>query len=169
MDKLKYLKDGLKQNHACKNGRIDLRKVKTESGMIDLFYKNIDFCLAKDFPDLSFIKSVAGIEKRGIFVSKKDFKKNLEKLVLLGRCDFEASYSDYAAGRVYVKSDSRLTVRASGNSFVVIDALDNAKISVEASEDAQVVVNLYAAATCSGNARIIVKGKETYELENLSS
>ncbi|MPN04006.1 hypothetical protein SDC9_151242 [bioreactor metagenome] len=49
----------------------------------------------------------------------------------------------------------------------MIDALDDAVITVEESGNARVIVNLYANSKCevlSGNPRIIQKNRFTYEL-----
>lgn len=153
-----------KQHEACKSGFISLKKAKTDKDLVSLFFENIDFCLAKNFPNTDVIKSFELTKEMNIFVSEEGEITNAEKLVLLENCNYKANYTDYSVARIYVKHNSVFTVNAKGNSFVMIDALDNAKIAVNASENAKVIVNLYANAICEGNAKVNVKNKVTYDL-----
>lgn len=165
MNKLKYLKNGATLFNGCEKGLDELNLVRSEGEMVDTFYHTIDFCLANNFPDLEFIKGISIAEERGLIVSKKLIVENKKQLVLFGKCDIEAIYDKFAVGRIYVKGESQLIVKAKCNSFLVIDALDNSTVHVTCSDDAKVAVYLYGNAKCTGATKIINTGKETYDLQ----
>ena len=120
--------------------------------------------MAKNWPDIEFIKQVPGIIEAGIFPDRRLTRQNADKLVVLGKSDVELEYNGYAVGRVYVKHDSIVYIKASGNARVLVDALDNSQVHVRTSGNASVIVNLYARATSEGHTKAIAKNKQTYDL-----
>lgn len=149
----------------CADGRNQLIKSESIEDLIKTFYDRIDFCLATNFPSLGYMKKYhEKLLKQNVFIDRKRIVTNPEKLVLLGKCDFEVTLTDYAVSRVYAKHTAFVIIKASGNSFVVIDALDDAQIFVNVTENARVIVNLYANAKSRGATKTIQKNRETYEL-----
>jgi len=162
---LNYLIEESKALKGCTDGRKQLKKSKTIEDLIKTFYDRIDFCLATNFPCLEYMKKYQeDLLQQGVFVDRKRVVRNPERLVLLGKCDFEVTLTDYAVSRIYAKHKAFLIVKASGNAFVVIDALDDAQVFVTATENARVIVNLYSNATTRGETKLNIKNRETYEL-----
>ena len=163
---VQYLITEANISKGCNRGMNQLIHAKTEQDFINCYFDNIDFCLSKDFPENDYIKKIQNpLQSAGVFVDCKRVLKNPDRLVLLGKCDFEVEFTDFAVSRVYVKHESMLIIKASGNSFVVVDALNNSNVHVTCRDKARVVVNLYSKANCTGATKIIAKNAETYDLQ----
>lgn len=161
----KYLADQAKLIKGCRKGLAQVKKANSDDDFMNCYFDNIDFCLAKNFPANDYIRRFQNpLAPSGVFVSCKRVVKNPDKLVLLGKCDFEAEFTDYSVSRLYVKHDSLLIIRASGNAFVMVDALDNSFVQVTCLDNAKVIVNLYSKALCTGATKKVQKNMETYEL-----
>lgn len=165
--KLNHILAEAKTAKGCKDGIKQLKACKTIHDYIECYFDCIDFCLAENVPSITTFKEIncTEIESAGIFVDKRLLMKNPKRLVLLGKSDFEIEYSDYAVSRIYVKHETTLHIKASGNAYVMVDALDNTQVRVETTDNAKVVVNLYSKAECSGNAKVIQRNRETYDLQ----
>lgn len=154
--------------NGCDGGMEQLRNAKDVNDLIQCYYDRIDYCLANNFPDNEFLLQYRDeLRNAGVFIDEKASVDSRPRLVFLGQSECNLSIDKYAVSRAYVKHQSKLHVRASGSSVIMIDALDNAIIDVEESENARVIVNLYANSKCevlSGNPRIIQKNRFTYEL-----
>lgn len=149
----------------CDKGYGQLMQAGSDADLIETYFDNIDFCLAHNFPPNEQIRTISGHIEAGIMVSMKRIVSNPKRLVVLGRSDVEATFDGYSVARLYVKHDSLLIVKAKGNAFVMIDALDRANVHVTCTENARVVVNLYSQAICTGATKIIAKNAETYDLQ----
>lgn len=160
-----YLAEQAKMIEGCRKGLAQVKKAKTSDDFVNCYFDNIDFCLAKNFPANDYIKQFQNpLAPSGVFVSCKHTVKNPNKLVLLGKCNFEAEFTDYSVSRLYVKHDSFLIIKASGNAFVMVDALDESFVQVTCRDNARVIVNLYSKALCTGATKIVQKNMETYDL-----
>jgi len=121
-----------------------LRKTEDKNALIKMFLEGIDFCISEDYPSLKFFDVFDGIRQRyGIFRDEKIEAKNPENVVAYGKCEGVACYSDYSVGQIFLKHESKLTVNADGNSFIMIDILDKTGIEINASGNAKVCVNKY--------------------------
>lgn len=161
----------------CNEGVKQIEAAENPADMADCFLSKIDFCLAKNFPDKELLKEHyrTALEEKGVYIDREvrlQNEKAVEKVngVFLGDCDAEVAAGRFAVSRLYVKHTGRLKVTACDHAFVMIDALDDARVEVSAGTDTRVCVNLYARATVSvtgtGRVRVIHKNKETYELHN---
>lgn len=149
----------------CGEGLNQLITAKTDAELIDTYIDRIDFCLTNDFPGADFMKGIQPqLAEKGIFIDRKRVVLNPEKLVLLGRCDFEATFDGYSVSRIYANHSTSLFITAKDNSVVVVDALNDSKVFVKTHGNARVHVNLYSKAECTGATKIVAKNKETYEL-----
>ena len=149
----------------CSDGQMQLKNAITANELVKTFYDRIDFCLANNFPSNEFLVANSELIKEcGIVVDQKQLLSNPDKLVLLGSCDVEVIFTEYIVSRIYVKHSSLITIKASGNAFVMVDALDQSRVIAECTENARVVVNLYSNATSIGATKTIHKNRETYEL-----
>lgn len=167
------LKEQLVNNAAFAGGCIDgisqLNNSLSKQDMLQVFWDRIDFCLAKNFPDKDFLKEnfTGELEAKGIYIDR-----NVElpegSSVLLGNGHASLLADGYKVCRLYAKHTTNLVISASGNAFVMVDALDSALVTINCDGDARVVVCLYASALAtsygSGQVKIIRKNRETYEL-----
>ena len=154
-------------NNACTLGIDKLLDSSTKPEFIDCYFQYIDFCLAKKAPSVEFIRSHFEnkiLTENGVYANATDSAHNLRRCAIIGKSDMVLDYTGYSVGRVYVADSSRAEINATGNAYVVVDAIDAAEILVKASEDARVTVNAYSGTKVSGNAIVIHKNTTTYEL-----
>ena len=160
---------GAMRASGCAEGIAQLDGVDTKEAMLQCFLDRIDFCLAQNFPTKEYLKRHfrKEIHAKGIYIDE-EVRLQQGTIVLLGDCRGEFTAEDYQVARLYVKHTGRLTIRAAGHAFVMVDALDDTRVEIVAEEEARVVVNLYARAEAEANTpkgiRIIHKNRETYEL-----
>lgn len=151
----------------CMDGQRNLLSASGKTDMVSAFWKGIDFCLARNYPDLSTLKHffLPELQAQHVYIDESVSLVNESRAAFLGDCAAEFIANEYAVSRLYVKHNSQLTVKASGNAFVMVDALDNTLVKVEVSGTAKVIVNLYSKARISGEgAKVVHKNRETYDL-----
>jgi hypothetical protein len=155
----------------CEEWHTRLQHTEDKESLLKMFLEGIDFCISEDFPSLRFFKLFDGIRQRyGIFRDEPIQMSNSKHIVAFGHSEGIVEYTGYFVGQIFVKNDSKLTVNASENSFVMIDLFDDAEIEVVASGNAKVCVNKYGGNIISvtnskqGNAviKVINKQSKTY-------
>ncbi len=132
--------------------------------------RGIDFCIRQDYPTLDFMRDNfrGECEPFGIFVDDEIAEpiKNRPDIVLNGACKAMMEYDGYTVSRVFVRHNSQAAINASDYAMVTIDAFDNARIVVATSgENAQVIVNMYGCAQieCIGvGIKVRYTNKKTY-------
>lgn len=139
---------------------------RSVNGLLDLFLENINYCISEGYPSTADLKSYAGVylNKKHIYIDSQVQESDPEKLVLLGKSNAQIDVSGFIISQIYAKDQSKLTLHAGQNAFIIIDALDNAHVDASAVHESKVIINLYgnATATCEGNVTIINKNKLTY-------
>lgn len=160
------------KHNICEDWYNEMLETKDKERLIKMYLKGIDFCLSNEYPTLSFIReNFAGVmEKYGVFLDDKINTENFRHVVALGNCEGIATYTGFGAGQVFVKHNSKLTIMASGNSFVMVDVFDDAEIEVEATENAKICINHYGGtinkntSSVPGNGviKIVHKCSKTY-------
>lgn len=163
-----------KKHNICEDWFNDLLHTENKDNLIKMYLEGIDFCLSNEYPSLSFIKEnfVGVMEKYGIFLDGGINTINSRHVVALGSCIGSAEYTGFEVGQVFVKHGSKLTVRASGNTFVMVDMFDESEVEVMATDNAKICVNHYGGnlttttedETNSGNSivKVIRKHSKTY-------
>jgi hypothetical protein len=156
----------------CKEWYERLKHTEDKHALIRMFLDGIDFCISEDFPSPRFFQLFDGIRQQyGIFRNEQIKTKNSKYIVAIGNCEGIAEYNGYSTGQIFVRNETKLTVKVSGNAFVMIDIFDNAKIEVEAKDNAKVCINQYCGTIIvieSDNAtiKVIHKQSKTYEYGN---
>lgn len=161
-----------KKHNICEDWFNDLLHTENKEKLIKMYLDGIDFCLSNEYPPRPFIKEHFGgiMEAYGIFLDDEINAENFRHVVALGSCQGSANYNSYEVGQVFVKHESKLTIKASGNSFVMVDMFDESEVEVIASENAKVCVNHYGGELTTttdsepGNAiiKVIRKHSKTY-------
>lgn len=163
-----------KKNGICEDWYKELRTTEDIGKLLKMYLDGIDFCLSNEYPPLPFIsKHFAGtMEAYGIFMDYQIAARNSEYVVALGACIGVAEYTGFAVGQVFVKHGSKLTIKASGNAFVMVDVFDETEVEVIASDNAKVCVNQYGgnitttiedeAGLGSSRIKVIRKQSKTY-------
>lgn len=149
----------------CEKGQSGLMNSSSIDDLVTEYWKGIDFCLAKDYPRLRVMKKFRNeFREQHVYLDETIKIENVDKAVFLGQCYAILIVNDYAVCRIYVKHNSKLNIKASGNAYVMVDTLNTSDVIVECTESAKVIVNLYSMATSVGATKTIHKNLETYEL-----
>lgn len=166
-----YLVKNALRVHGCADGVMQLSMTDDNQEMLQVFIDRIDFCLAKNSPSKDELKRLfpdIDLKKKGFYIDEKatvmhDLIKTL-KTIILGHSYIVYIASGYSVSRLYIKQNAKVRIIVTDKARVMVDALDNASVFVESECQDRVVVNLYANATCRGNANVIIKNKATYDL-----
>lgn len=153
----------------CDKGQNGLMSADSIADLVTEYWRGIDFCLAKDYPRLRIMKRFqAEFRKQHVYLGEAVTLTNEKRAAFLGGCVVEYDADGYSASYLYVKHNSKLTIKALGHACVMIDALDESIVDVECAENAKVIVNLYAHASVSSaigdNVKIVHKHLNTYDL-----
>lgn len=149
----------------CEKGQGGLMNSSSIDDLVTEYWKGIDFCLAKDYPRMRVMKRFQNeFRKQHVYLDETVKIENIEKTVFLGLCYATFIANDYSVCRIYVKHASKLNIKASDNSYVMVDALNTSDVIVECTENAKVIVNLYSNAASVGATKVVHKNIETYEL-----
>ena len=133
------------QNGICDEWKIDLSRIRTVDGLCKMYLDGIDFCLSNEYPSVEFLReNFAGMtEKHGIFVDKKCKVEGYKKIVLLGDSDANIAVSGYQVVQVFVKHQSKLSLKATDNTFAIVDMFDNSQLDIELSGNSKVCIMHY--------------------------
>lgn len=154
----------------CQEWHDELKTLEDKRIMVQMYLKGVDFCLANDYPNNTFIRAnFKGVmEEFGVFLDDEINLINTEKCVALGATKGRVEIDNFNVSEVFIKHESALNVIAKDNAFVMIDAFDNTVVMIHAQDNAKVCVNKYGNATIHSNhidsamVKIIEKQKKTY-------
>lgn len=155
----KQIANQAKQRNICEEWHADLMSIKDKDQLIHMYLKGIDFCIENDFPPLDFIrKNFAGItEKHGIYIDCGFKAIQSKKVVALGNCIGKVEIGAYGTCEVFVRHNSRVSIEATGNAFVMVNVYDSGEADVTAKDKAMVCIHNYSAMVnyqTSDNARV---------------
>lgn len=166
---IQQLKDTGTARGLCRPWRLKLKEGMSVEQMATLYIQGIDFCISEDYPTLGFLRSnfKGQCEPFGIFVDDVITERiNAPDTVLNGECRAMLEYDNYSVSRVYARHNSQLSINVSDNATVTVDAFDDAIVVVAtAGTNARVLVNLYgnAQVECFGSGiQVKHKNKLTY-------
>lgn len=149
----------------CEKGQIGLLASSSIGDLVTEYWHGIDFCLAKDYPRMRVMKRFQNeFRNQHVYIDETIKLENVEKAAFLGQCYATLLADGYSVCRIYVKHESKLNIKASGNAYVMVDALNTSNVIVECTESAKVIVNLYSKATSVGSSKTVRKNLETYEI-----
>ena len=158
-----------KRNGICEDWYLALKNEKDIDSLLDMYIKGIDFCLSNDYPSNDFIsKNFKGkMETHGIHLDEVLDIVNERKIIALGKTLGTVDINGFEVSEIFLKNNSEITILASGNSFVMVDIFDDAKVIVFASGDAKVCINRYGGNVFQYSKddsciKLIEKNKKTY-------
>ena len=133
--------------------------VTTYKQLAEMYFDGDDWSMEKDFPSLSILRQHKGaILPYGLVVDSTEKFENNFRIAFFGNTESEISYSDYAVGNVIVRHQSKVKIKASGNAKVFVNLIDEARVEIEATENAEVIVYNYGQQTnYSNKGNVIVK------------
>jgi hypothetical protein len=140
----KELAKEAKEKGICEEWYKILRRTEDKHALIKMFLNGIDFCISKDFPSPRLFQSVDGIRQQyGIFINEFVQTENSKYVVALRRCTGSANYNGFSVGQIFVKHESKLSIKATDNVFIMIDIFDDSEIEVNASGNSKICINQY--------------------------
>ena len=128
--------------------------------LMDLFYRNLDFCIDNRWPKretLSLLFEKDTLRKNGIIADDKWSLLNATNAVIMGDSETTARYNGFSVGKIYVFDNSSCNVTVKGHARAVIHAYDNAKVSVVAENGSHAIVlrhSRQSSCSCMGQTTI---------------
>lgn len=153
---------------------LELRKAKIE--ICDEFYQNMmtfsnyrqlasmyfrgsDWSMENDFPNIEILKKhKGGLLPCGLVTDVSETYSNQRYLAVFGESNVTLKYDAFSVGDVIIRHNSKAVIEASGNTFLIINILDNAEVEINCSDDAKVAVYDYGQNTkvnTVGNVKIV--------------
>ena len=138
--------------------------VTTYKQLAEMYFDGDDWSMEKDFPSLSILRKHKGaILPYGLVVDSTEKFENNFRIAFFGTSESEIYYSDYAVGNVIVRHQSKVKIKASGSSKVFINLIDEARVEVEATENAEVIIYNYGQRTNYSNKGNVQVKKSSWE------
>ena len=139
--------------------------VTTYKQLAEMYFDGDDWSMEKDFPSLSLLRQHKGaILPYGLVVDSifEKFENNF-RIAFFGNTETEISYTDYAVGNVIVRHQSKVKIKAKGNAKVFVNLIDEARVEVEATENAEVIIYNYGQQTNYSNKGNVIVKKSSWE------
>lgn len=167
MELVQQLKEDGIAKGLCRLWQMKLKPGLGIDSLADLYIRGIDFCIKNDYPTLDFIREnfKGKCEEYGIYVDDMVSEKNRKNVVLNGDCKALLEYNGIAVAHIFVRHDSQANIVTCDRSCVIIDAFDDARLTVAVGNESKAMINLYGNAvldTLIGKAKVIKKNKNTY-------
>lgn len=110
--------------------------------LADKYIRGIDFAIKHDFPSIAFMKKHFNgvLQRHGIYVDESINQHNRNIIIANGACYGTILFDNFATGRLYIRHDSNITIKASGLSKIFISTYDNCKLNIDCIDDAVVYV-----------------------------
>ena len=155
----KEIAQDAKKYGLCAEWYRKMLSVTTYKQLAEMYFDGDDWSMEKDFPSLSLLRKHKGaILLYGLVVDSTEKFENNFRIAFFGNSESEISYSDYAVGNVIVRHQSKVKIKASGSSKVFVNLIDEARVEIEATENAEVIVYNYGQQTnYSNKGNVIVK------------
>lgn len=138
--------------------------VTTYKQLAEMYFDGDDWSMEKDFPSLSILRKHKGaILSYGLVVDSTEKFENNFRIAFFGNSESEISYSDYAVGNVIVRHQSNVKIKAKGNAKVFVNLIDEARVEIEATENAEVIIYNYGPRTNYHNQGNVQVKKTSWE------
>ena len=153
-----------KKNGLCAEWYRKMLSVTTYKQLAEMYFDGDDWSMEKDFPNLSILRKHKGaILPYGLVVDSTEKFENNFRIAFFGNSESEISYSDYAVGNVIVRHQSNVKIKASGNAKVFVNLIDEARVEIEATENAEVIIYNYGQRTDYHNQGNVTVKKSSWE------
>jgi hypothetical protein len=150
--KTEFILNEIKDYSPCKEGFQSAYKNPTIKNLCQLFFANSDWAIRENFPSKSVLQTYSGYyERYGVFYNTTSLLKGLYMAIF--DCVSELSFSDYDVSEIFIRGNSKITIKASGNSKLFITVLDDTELNVICDDDAAVCVFQYSGIV-TGNGEV---------------
>lgn len=125
-----------------------------------MYFRGSDWSMENDFPRIELLrKHKGGLLSVGMVTDVSENYSNQRYLAVFGESKVTLKYNAFSVGDVIIRHNSKAVVEASGNTFLIINILDNADVEINCTDDAKVSVYDYGKNTkikTSGNVKIVL-------------
>lgn len=143
MGKVKDLFAMAKKVRACKPEIVALGKASDDATLYELYWDNVLFCVANNFPAPDWIKrNMHDAAQHGLLIGGS-VDSLPDKAVLLKGAKASVVKDEFQHGRYWLRQKSSIAIDASDNSLVVVDLYDDSKAKITARGNALVKVFVY--------------------------
>ena len=149
----------------CAQWTADWDDGTTKDEMAEKFVQGLDFCIGHDWPSTEVMKRYFGdvMHKHGVYVDERLSVRNIDTLILNGRCDASVTYVGASVGNVYVRHTSRAKITVRGFAYVHVSVYDGAKVEIDCEKLAKCFVYRYGGdVKASGN--VVVRERDFAEV-----
>lgn len=157
------------RNGICSEWFDAMKNLTDKKALLEMYVKGIDFCLSNNYPSNDYIREhfKGEMEPFGVHLDEALLLQNPRTVVALGKCSGSIKVDEFTVSEVFIKHQSDLTIKAKGNSFVMVDIFDDAKVYVLAADESKVCINRYGGDVSydtrdNGIVKIKEKNKKTY-------
>ena len=133
--------------------------------MVEVMYRNLDFCLQHHWPANDFIVKHWDLEflrKSKVFVNDRYSVVNPRESLVLGNSELIVRYNAWNHGVIHIRDNSSAKIFARNSSFAIVHLYENAKVSVEQTDKAKVVLVKHSDKV-SISTNVEVKIREEYD------
>jgi hypothetical protein len=133
--------------------------------MVEVMYRNLDFCLQHHWPANDFIVKHWDLEflrKSKVFVNDRYSVVNPRESLVLGTSELIVRYNAWNHGVIHIRDNSSAKIFARNSSFAIVHLYENAKVSVEQTDKAKVVLVKHSDKV-SISTNVEVKIREEYD------
>jgi hypothetical protein len=154
----------------CKEWAVQISQACDVQDLLKMYVAGIDFCLKNNFPSNTDLLRLGGVElgKHGIYLDTEVEIYDKPFVVLLGASSGEITIGGYSVSEIFIKDQSSANVQVTGNAFVIIDCFDSTNLSITASDNCKLLINVYGCAAVThtsqdkATVKIVNKNKATY-------
>lgn len=124
-----------------------------------MYFRGSDWSMENDFPRIDILKKhQGGLLPYGMITDGSGTYSNQKYLAVFGDSDLSLKYDAFSVGNIIIRHNSKATIEASGNAFLIINIIDNAEVEINCTDDAKISVFDYGQNTkikTSGNVKIV--------------
>ena len=119
----------------------------TQDELFALFFRGIDFCITKGFPDKKTVRalfSTKTLRDNSVLVDDHYSLLNPPKAVLIGRSSTVSRYNGYSVSELYLTDDSEAEVYTREKAHVIIHQYGQSSAKVHAYDQSHVLSILHS-------------------------
>lgn len=146
-----------KKYELCQPWFKEMMRVTQYQELARMYFKGDDWSMKNDFPSVALLRQHKGaIAPYGLLVDfVGECTDKAERIAFFGNSDASLEISDYSVCKITVRHNSILRLKVKGNAIVYVNALDFAKLDIEASASARVVVYNYSKKTSISHSNCV--------------
>lgn len=126
--------------------------------LCEMYFDEDNWAISNNFPSLSVLREYIGkSEAYGIYTDFKGSVSNTHQAAFFGESAVNMDYCLFSVGNIIVRHNSKVNIKASGNSILFITALDNSELNIECTGKASVTVFNKSSNKITSHGNVIIK------------